>query len=136
MKPEYRLPPITLPGLVVPIRFFLYAWAAEEQIFWIVPIIGTGFQGLGLVLTRFSLTSYLVDAFKTHAAPNLAVVLLLRSITGSTLSLVAVPPYDNLGYGWDNSLLGFIALAFIPVPMLFLKYGEIIRLNSKFVAIE
>lgn len=35
--------------------------------------------------------------------------------------------YDKLGLGWGNSLLGFIAVALIPVPILFMKYGEFLR---------
>lgn len=38
--------------------------------------------------------------------------------------------YQSLGLGWGNSLLGFIAIAFLPLPLLFYKYGERIRLNS------
>ena len=37
--------------------------------------------------------------------------------------------YNSLNYGWGNSLSGFIALAFIPAPVLFYKYGE--RLRAK-----
>jgi hypothetical protein len=35
--------------------------------------------------------------------------------------------YERLGLGWGNSILGFIALVFIPVPWLFFKYGEMLR---------
>jgi hypothetical protein len=35
--------------------------------------------------------------------------------------------YDKLNYGWGNTLLGFLALAFIPAPALFYKYGQWLR---------
>jgi hypothetical protein len=35
--------------------------------------------------------------------------------------------YRALGLGWGNSVLGFIAVAFIPLPFLFYVYGEQIR---------
>jgi hypothetical protein len=35
--------------------------------------------------------------------------------------------FDTLGLGWGNSLLGFVALAFVPVPIIFTKYGKTIR---------
>lgn len=35
--------------------------------------------------------------------------------------------YDALGIGWGNSLLGFIALAMLPVPFLIIKKGEWLR---------
>jgi len=136
MIPEYRLPPMALGGIVIPAGLFLYGWTAQSRVFWIVPIIGTSLVGMGTVLTVLPLSSYLVDAFKTHAASGLAVVLFMRSIVGSLLPLAAVPLYNNLGYGWGNSLLGFIALAFVPVPILFLKFGERIRQNSKYVVVD
>lgn len=136
MKPEYRLPPMVLGGIFIPIGLFLYGWTAQSHIFCIVPIIGTSFVGLGTVLTILPLSSYLVDAFKTHAASGTAVILFLRSTVGSLFPLAAVTLYANLGYGWGNSLLGFIALAFVPVPVLFLKFGERIRQNSKNVVVD
>jgi hypothetical protein len=35
--------------------------------------------------------------------------------------------YKSLGLGWGNSLLGFLAVAFIPVPALLFRYGKVIR---------
>ena len=35
--------------------------------------------------------------------------------------------YEALGLGWGNSLLGFIAVGLIPVPILVLRYGEWLR---------
>lgn len=35
--------------------------------------------------------------------------------------------YAKLGYGWGNSVLGFIVLALIPAPMLIYKFGGRVR---------
>jgi hypothetical protein len=35
--------------------------------------------------------------------------------------------YETMGLGWGNSMLGFIAVAFIPVPALLFKYGKTLR---------
>jgi hypothetical protein len=35
--------------------------------------------------------------------------------------------YEALGIGWGNSLLGFIALALLPVPFWILAKGEWLR---------
>ena len=40
-KPEWRLPPIIPGAIAIPIGLFLYGWAAEKQVQWIVPLIGT-----------------------------------------------------------------------------------------------
>ena len=47
MKPEYRLPLMVYFTPVIPIGFFWYGWSAHAQVHWIVPIIGTGFIGIG-----------------------------------------------------------------------------------------
>lgn len=67
MKPEYRLPPMIPGAYAIPIGcgscsaitcwekltniVFIYGWTAEKHVFWIVPIIGTGLVGLGLLAT-------------------------------------------------------------------------------------
>jgi hypothetical protein len=40
--------------------------------------------------------------------------------------------YARLGLGWGNSLLGFIATAMSPLPIIFFIYGKRIRLNPRF----
>jgi hypothetical protein len=40
--------------------------------------------------------------------------------------------FDNMGINWAGSLLGFIALALIPVPVLLAIYGPKLREKSKF----
>ena len=71
--------------------------------------------------------AYIIDAFPLHSASALAGNSLLRSVVGGTLPLAAPSLYAKLGYGWGNSLLGFLALAFGGLPILFYKYGEVLR---------
>jgi hypothetical protein len=134
-------------AFIVPIGLFLYGWSASDKVHWIVPIIGTGFLGAGLFIIVVSFpgqerrrvadrdqmpaTTYLVDAYIIHAASVSAAATVLRSLLGSLLPLAGNSMYDSLGVGWGTSLLGFIAVAFIPVPAIFWKFGERIR-NSKF----
>ena len=48
-KPEYRLPPMIPAALLVPFGFFIYGWTTKYAVQWIVPIIGTGMVGVGLL---------------------------------------------------------------------------------------
>jgi hypothetical protein len=70
---------------------------------------------------------YLVDAYTRYAASAIAASRVLQSVVGAVLPLAGQPMYERLGLGWGNSVLGFIALVFIPVPWLFFKYGEALR---------
>lgn len=39
--------------------------------------------------------------------------------------------YNKLGVDWASSLLGFLSIAFIPIPFVLYYYGKKIRLASK-----
>ncbi|KAF2176662.1 MFS general substrate transporter [Zopfia rhizophila CBS 207.26] len=134
IKPEHRLPLIlTVPGgVAIPIGLFLYGWTAEKQVHWIAPIIGTGFVGVGNLFGMMTIQTYLVDAFTLHAASAIAANTVLRSIFGALLPLSGLSLYDKIGLGWGNSMLGFLGLAMIPVPILFRFYGERIRTSKRF----
>lgn len=70
---------------------------------------------------------YLVETFGRYSASALAASKFLQSLMGAFLPLAGLPLFNRLGYGWGDSLLGFIALAFIPIPWLFFQYGEGLR---------
>ncbi len=40
--------------------------------------------------------------------------------------------FKALGVNWAGSLLGFVALALVPIPIVFYKYGAKIRARSSF----
>ena len=148
--PEYRLPTMFLGVLIVPIGLFLYGWTADKKVHWIVPIIGSGFVGAGMFAVfvsslvsrwgRDGLTNceqmptqtYLVDAFTVYAASVSAASTVFRSLFGALLPLAGNSMYDALGLGWGTSVLAFIAVAFIPMPLIFWRYGQRIRESKVF----
>ena len=111
---------------------FIYGWTAEKHVQWMVPIIGTGLVGLGLLATFMPIQTYLVDAYTLHAASALAASTILRSLVGALLPLAGRQMYLTLGLGWGNSLLAFIATALCPIPVVFYKFGERIRKSKRF----
>ncbi|KAH7353966.1 benomyl/methotrexate resistance protein [Plectosphaerella cucumerina] len=128
LKPEPRL--ITLPvgAVLLPAGLFWYGWSANNgSTHWIVPIIGTAVVGLGNLVIFLALQMYLVDAFAIYAASALAANTVARSVAGAFLPMAGLPMYEKLGLGWGNSLLGFIAVGMIPVSLLIIKYGELLR---------
>ncbi|KAF7718170.1 MFS-type Multidrug transporter [Penicillium ucsense] len=132
MKPEYRLPPMIPGSFFVPISLFFYGWSAYYKTHWIVPIIGTSFLGIGMLISFMTVSTYLVDAFTTYAASAMAANTVFRSLAGALLPLAGPKMYERLGLGWGNSLLGFIALAMCPLPVVFYLYGERIRTSKRF----
>lgn len=130
-RPELRLLLMMWLSPLVPVGFIWYGWSAYYTTHWIVPIFGTAFIGLGAFLILMPAQIYLVDAFGSEASASaLAGNTVLRSLSGALLPIAGPSLYANLGLGWGNSLLAFIALAFAPVPFIFYRYGE--RLRERF----
>jgi hypothetical protein len=74
---------------------------------------------------------YLVDLFGSEAAASaLGANNLLRYLSSTFLPLAGPSMYKALNYGWGNTLLGFLALGFVPAPVLFYKYGEWLRAKT------
>ncbi|KAF4344525.1 major facilitator superfamily transporter [Fusarium beomiforme] len=127
-RPEDRLLLMKWLGPITPLGLFIYGWTTENGVHWIVPIIGTFIVGFGSLFVLIPGQIYLVDAFGSEAAASaMAANLLVRSPFGAFLDLAASPLYSTLGLGWGNSVLGFICLAFTPVPWIFYTYGERLR---------
>ncbi|KEZ42268.1 hypothetical protein SAPIO_CDS6127 [Scedosporium apiospermum] len=127
-QPEHRLPLMIWTSPFLPAGLFWYGWAAEANIHWMVPIVGTSLIGFGGYFIVMPSQLYLVDAFGAQgAASALAALSVLRFIFGCFLPLAGPALYNDLGLGWGNSVLGFIAVAFIPVPIAFYKCGGFLR---------
>ncbi|KZL69403.1 major facilitator superfamily protein [Colletotrichum tofieldiae] len=127
LKPEDRLPLLVPGAFLIPVGLFWYGWALENHAFWLVPLLGMGVFGAGIIATFVPIQMYLIDTFHDHAASALAGLAIMRSAVGATLPLAGGHMYETLGHGWGNSLLGFIALALTPIPFLFMRYGERLR---------
>ena len=129
VTPEDRLPLVmVLPGaLTFPLGLFLYGWGVEIHLHWMVPLIGTAITGFGSILIFIGIQTYLIDAFEEYAASAVGANAVLRGTVGALLPLGGLNLYRKLGWGWGNSLLGFVALAFVPVPLIFGMYGARIR---------
>ncbi|RHZ66712.1 MFS transporter [Aspergillus thermomutatus] len=131
-EPKFRMPPLIPGSLFVPIGLFWYGWSAEKQLHWMMPIVGTGWVGFGMLASFLPIQTYLVDAFSEHAASVTASMTVVRSLVGAFLPLAGPAMYTRLGLGWGNSMLGFIALAMLPLPVVFYYHGKRIRMHPMF----
>ncbi|KAI9691246.1 MAG: hypothetical protein M1820_009823, partial [Bogoriella megaspora] len=120
LKPEHRLPMMVPGAISIPIALFWYGWSAQAKTHWIVPIVGTGVFGFGMMLSFMPASTYLIDVYTIYAASAMAANTVLRSVFAAVLPLAGQDMYATLGLGWGNSLLAFIALALMPTPLLFM----------------
>jgi multidrug resistance protein len=126
-EPEMRLPAMIIFSCFLPISFFWYGWTVDKDVHWIVPIIGMMPFGLGMMGVYLPISTYIIDSYQNYAASANASLTATRSLVGAVLPLAGPKLFSSLGLGWGNSLLGFIALAFLPVPIGFSRYGQRIR---------
>ncbi|KAF2765031.1 MFS general substrate transporter [Teratosphaeria nubilosa] len=129
IRPEERLTPAFVGAFCIPICLFWFGWSARPDVHWIVPIIGTAWFSIGAFLLFNSVLNYLPDAYPEVAASVLAGNDFMRSSFGAGFPLFATAMYTKLGVDWASSLLGFLAVAFIPIPFVLYRYGETLRKN-------
>ncbi|KAI0352812.1 multidrug resistance protein 4 [Trametes cingulata] len=129
-KPEFRIPALIFGSFFVPVGIFWYGWSAQARLHWIMPIIGTGIFGFGMMTTFLPIQLYLVDTF-TYAASALAAASVFRSMLGFAFPLFGSQMFDALGLGGGNSLLAALAIVLgIPFPVFLWFYGERMRAKS------
>jgi MFS family permease len=127
--PEWRVPYIIV-GLVPCVAgTFWYAWSAEQHVHWAVVDVGVFFFTAGNFMFSQGLLAYNVDEFtSTRAASASAATRLGTYLLGFVFPIFAPELYERLGYGWGNSLLGFLyAVMGISIIVVLWIWGEKIR---------
>ncbi|KAI4190457.1 MAG: hypothetical protein L6R41_000762 [Letrouitia leprolyta] len=131
--PEWRLFPVILGGVAFTGGLFWFGWSGyKPETHWIVPTLSGLLTGFGLLSIFLQSLNYLVDAYLMFAASAIAANTFLRSIAGAVFPLFSMYMFSALGVNWAGSLLGFVALALVPIPIVFYKYGHRIRARSSF----
>ncbi|KAJ5167125.1 Major facilitator superfamily multidrug transporter mdrA [Penicillium canariense] len=132
--PEARLPPTLIACVAIPIGLFWFAWTNYPSIHFMASIAAGVPFGFGMVLVFLGIMNYLIDAYTIFAASVLAANSVMRSLFGAAFPLFTSYMYNDLGIHWASSVPAFMALACVPFPFLFYKYGSAIRKRCKFAA--
>lgn len=130
-RPEFRIPLMFPASILVVIGLFVYGWTIHFRTHWIFPNLGMFIFSVGCIVSYQCAHTYNVDAYSRLAASSMSAVVMLRSCAGFGFPLFAPSMYDKLGYGWGNSLLGFIAIGIgMTAPLGFWLLGERLRARS------
>ncbi|KAH7316870.1 major facilitator superfamily transporter [Stachybotrys elegans] len=132
--PEYRLYPAMIGSIGLPIALFWFGWTARPDVHWASPVVAIMPFAWGNICIFIATVQYMVDSYSglTVASASSANSL-SRYIFAGAFPLFAVQMNEALGIDWASSLLAFVALALLPVPWIFYKWGPAIRKRSKFV---
>lgn len=131
---EARLPPACVGAVSITAGLFWFSWTSSPKIHFMAPIAAGVPFGFGMVIVFLSVFSYLIDSYVIYAASVMAANSVLRSLAGSCFPLFTDQMYHRLGAEWASSLTAFLALACMPFPFLFWKYGRPIREKCKYAA--
>lgn len=131
--PESRLLIAEMGAFLLPIALFWLAWTSRKSIHWIAPSLSAVPFGAGLLWIFFGVVLYYSMSFPpAYVASALAANNLLRYLVAGAFPLFMVQMYEKLHVDWATSLLAFIALAMVPIPFAFHKWGGRLRLRSKY----
>lgn len=151
VPPEVRLKALLYAAPLLAISFFWFGWTAYPSISIASPILAIlllgscvlfgGSRGSGRTdaeadlspLSAVFLTcfNYIIDCYLMNAASALSINTVVRSAFGAGFPLFAGQMFNKLGTPGASSLLGGLAIVFVPVPFLLMKYGKSIRAKSK-----
>ncbi|OOF99256.1 hypothetical protein ASPCADRAFT_163364 [Aspergillus carbonarius ITEM 5010] len=133
--PEHRIPLMLPASVLVGVGMFWYGWSASPHVQWIVPDIGIAVASVGIIIAFQCVQLYIIDAYPRYAASAMSASAILRALAGFGFPLFATAMYDRLGYGWGNSLLGFVAIFLgVPAPVLLWRFGAALRKRSPYAS--
>ncbi|KAG8896612.1 hypothetical protein FRB99_008801, partial [Tulasnella sp. 403] len=115
-EPESRLLIGMAGAILVPIGLFWFAFTTPLHIHWIVPMIATIPFGIGVIYSFVAVWTFLVHAYRPHAASAMAGNSFMRSAFAAAFPLIAIPMYARLGVVGATALLAGLSLVMTPLP--------------------
>lgn len=117
-----------LGALMYPSALIWYGWAAENGIFWLVPVfcppnfaksassnqeqmIANFFFGMGSMLIFSMATTMLTEFMPKKSSSGVALNNFVRNIFSCVGSLVTAPIITAIGNGWIFTILGLVCFA-------------------------
>lgn len=143
IDPEDRLEPAFGTLIFLPISLFGFGWTSTASIHWIVPMIFAGLFSVATFLAFQSVLNFLTDAYPRHVASVLASNDLFRAVMGAAFPLFSRQMFNNLEakngpsafpVAWGCTLLGCISVLFVPLPIIFHRYGATLRRKSRYAS--
>lgn len=137
---EVFIPMAIVGSVTMPVGIFIFSWTSTASVHWIAPMIGAALFASGAFLIFQTLFNYMSMSFSPiYLASVFASNCLWRSVIAAVFPLFGVSLFENTGsqkypVGWGSSILGFITLAMIAIPVLFYLNGPKLRARSKYAA--
>ncbi|CAH6719426.1 multidrug resistance protein 1 [[Candida] jaroonii] len=137
VHPEVFLPIMIVGSIFLPTGVLIFGWTVNPNVHWFGSLVGGALFGVGAFVVFQSSFLYLADSFPDYLASVFAGNDLLRSVIASVFPLFGHALFDNLAIdnypvAWGSSVLGFISIGMILIPILFYLNGPKLRARSKY----
>lgn len=130
--PEERLVPMIPASVALPVGLFWFGWTSHPDVHWAPQVVAGAPIGFAIIVIFMQGINYIIDVYLMFANSGIAANTIVRSALGGGFPLFAVQMFQRLGVDWASSLLGFITVAMIPIPVLFFFFGKTIRSWSRY----
>lgn len=133
--PEFRIPPMAVGTVCMPVGLLLWGWSGQSRVHWIVPNLGSFIFAAGVYVCSGSVSVYTIDAYTQYGASAISTNLIARSLTAALFPLFAPYMFDALGFGWGSTALaGGFAVVGTTIVFILWFYGERLRAHSPYCA--
>jgi hypothetical protein len=112
---------------------FWYGWTSYASLPWVLPSIGLGLTGFGVMVVMQAIMMYVTDSYAKYAASASAAVCFGENIFAAFLPLAAQSMYTNLGFRWASSVLAFVVFLLSFAPIILVLKGKEVRRRSPFM---
>ncbi|KAK9264532.1 major facilitator superfamily domain-containing protein, partial [Lipomyces tetrasporus] len=130
--PEERLFAMKIGSFLMPIGLFIFGWTSPDRYPVIAPLIGLTLLAAGFLTVFQGCINYLVDSFPRYAASAIAATTFLRSCSAAAFPIFGRIMFTAIGVPWGASLIAFVAIAMIPIPFFFYRFGAKIRAKNPY----
>ncbi|KAI9813300.1 MAG: hypothetical protein M1827_004242 [Pycnora praestabilis] len=134
VPPEAAVSVICIAAVCAPVGQLWFSWTCVPvTIHWVWPILAGIPFGWGNTACFIYASNYLAGSYGIYAASALAGNTVIRSVIGGTLPLAGPAMYSTLDPNWAGTVLGLLEVLLIPIPFVFYKYGQRIRMTSTLI---
>ena len=135
--PETKIRSFAIACPALAIGLWIFAWTIPPRVtnvHWIFSMIGLACVGFATADFSYVLFGYCTDTYGPMAASAVSSLSTCRTIAAAVFPLFAYQMFSGLGANVAASILAAVATLFAFTPILFLKYGRMLRKKSKVAA--
>ena len=139
LRPETKARSLVTACPALAVGLWLFAWTIPPRvphIHWVVSMLGLVLVGYATNDLSYILFGYLTDSYGPYAASACSALSLSRTIMAAVFPLFTYDMYTGLGGNVATSVFASVATVFCVTPLLFLRYGRVLRRISRFAQDE